>query len=104
MQFPRVGVSYNGCPSGMYLCKNSGYCSCVEGRYNTQGYCCEYSSGYWTTCSGICGRYGYKVCYDCAGHGCQYWCTCLSGEDFCCQCATPEDVVQQMAQVATQSQ
>lgn len=86
----------DGCPPGMYLCQNnsSNYCSCVNGHYNTQGYCCAYSTGYWVACNGICcgngGCNGYRLCYDCTGNGCDHWCTCL-GSLQCCQCATPED-------------
>lgn len=82
----------NGCPSGMKLCKNSGAsCSCLAGGYNRQGYCCEYSSGYWIACTGFCAGYGYKVCYDCKGYGCDQWCTCLS-DVLCCGCTTPAEV------------
>lgn len=83
----------NGCPSGYSLCSNG---SC----YNQQNYRCEWSSGYWTTCNGICGQYGYKICYDCVGPGgCYDWCTCLSTDEFCCQCHTPEDVYAEMARI-----
>jgi len=89
-----------GCPSGYVLCKNDGsYCSCSGGHYNSQGYCCEYSSGYWVACNGICcgsGCNGYRLCYDCKASTCQEWCTCLS-QEFCCQCATPEEVAKEQA-------
>jgi hypothetical protein len=86
----------DGCPSGMYLCQNtqSNSCSCINHNYNVQGFCCLYGSGWWIACNGICcgngGCNGYRLCYDCLGHGCDHWCTCL-GSVQCCECATPED-------------
>jgi hypothetical protein len=85
-----------GCPSGYSLCKNSStaYCSCAQKHYNSQGYCCVYSSGSWIACNGA-GKFGngYYICYDCKGGpgGCNEWCTCLSA-CFCCNCTTPADV------------
>jgi hypothetical protein len=85
----------SGCPSGYILCKNSSsaYCSCDQGHYNWQGYCCEYSSGTWIACSGLGNGHGYEVCSDCLGpkRECTYWCTCLS-ECICCDCNNSEDV------------
>lgn len=92
-----------GCPSGYDLCKNgSAYCSCDQGHYNVQGYCCEYSSGSWVACNngGTCGA-GYRLCYDChcpsgcTYSGCRYWCTCLSA-CICCNCCTKEQVRAEM--------
>lgn len=87
--------SGSGCPSGYILCKNSSsaYCSCDEGHYNWQGYCCEYSSGTWIACSGLGKGHGYEVCSDCLGpeRECTYWCTCLSS-CICCDCKTASDV------------
>jgi hypothetical protein len=81
----------SGCPSGMALCKEGGSCSCNAGTYNQQGYCCTYSAGYWVACSGLCKGMGYKLCYDCKGHGCDRWCTCLSST-ICCSCTSAADV------------
>ena len=86
----------------MSLCKNdASYCSCKAGHYNTQGYCCVYSSGYWVACSGICcgaACNGYKLCYDCKGNGCDKWCTCLS-QTYCCQCLSAADARAEQARV-----
>lgn len=92
------GCPPNGCPTdGFVLCKNDGsYCSCRGGGKNSQGYCCEYSSGYWVACSGLCKGHGYKLCYDCKRSSCYYWCTCLS-ETLCCGCTTPEDARREQA-------
>lgn len=95
-----------GCPSGYVLCQNdsSAYCSCINKHYNVQGYCCEYSSGSWTTCTGICGTYGYKICYDCIkSGGCDHWCTCLGDYAYCCGCNTPEDVYEEMARARSRT-
>jgi hypothetical protein len=92
----------DACPQGMYLCQNtqSDTCSCINGGHNSQGYCCEYASGWWVACSGICcgngGCNGYRLCYDCTGRGCDKWCTCL-GQINCCECATPEDAHREQA-------
>lgn len=94
-----------GCPSGYSLCKNSStaYCSCDQGHYNRQGYCCEYSSGQWVACSGLGHGYGYELCYDCLGPGhCADWCTCLS-TCICCQCLTPQDVRQEHKRLQAQT-
>ena len=81
----------NGCPADFRLCKNDGSrCSCIGGGYNVQGYCCEYSSGYWVACSGLCHGFGYRLCYDCKHKHCAHWCTCLSNTH-CCHCTTPEE-------------
>jgi hypothetical protein len=84
-----------GCPTGYTLCKNSSsaYCSCEQGHYNWQGFCCEWSAGSWIACSGLGKGHGYEVCSDCLGPGgeCTYWCTCLSS-CICCDCTTAKDV------------
>jgi hypothetical protein len=84
-----------GCPPGYIACKNSSsaYCSCDQGHYNWQGYCCEWASGNWIACSGLGDGYGYKVCSDCLGPAreCTYWCTCLSS-CICCDCKNEKDV------------
>lgn len=90
----------HGCPrDGFVLCKNDGsYCSCRGGGHNTQGYCCEYASGYWVACSGLCKGYGYRLCYDCKRASCTYWCTCVSAIN-CCNCTGPEDFRKEQARV-----
>jgi hypothetical protein len=92
----------DGCPSGMDICKNgsSYYCSCNQGHYNVQGYCCEYACGYWITCTGLCKGYGFRICYDChgGGLGCSHWCTCLS-EILCCQCTSAKDFHKEQARI-----
>lgn len=90
----------HGCPSdGFVLCKNDGsYCSCRGGGTNTQGYCCEYASGYWVACGGLCNGYGYRLCFDCKRTYCTYWCTCLSAVK-CCGCTTPEDFHKEQARL-----
>jgi hypothetical protein len=94
------GCPQNGCPSGMSICKNgSSYsCSCDNGGYNVQGYCCEYACGYWITCTGQGKGYGFQICYDCKGHGCEYWCTCLSVCQ-CCQCTNAREFRKVQAQI-----
>lgn len=91
-----------GCPSGYILCKNSSsaYCSCDQGHYNQQGYCCEWAAGSWIACSGLGSGHGFKVCSDCLGPAreCAYWCTCLSSCQ-CCNCTTPADVRAEHQQV-----
>jgi hypothetical protein len=88
---------HHGCPSRYRLCKNDGsYCSCAAGHTNVQGYCCEYASGYWVACGGLCGGYGYRLCYDCKWIHCGHWCTCLSALN-CCHCTSPEDFHKEQA-------
>jgi hypothetical protein len=82
------GCAGVGCPEGYRLCKGSGTSDC----FNGQGYRCEWPQGTWIACMGMGKGYGYKICYDCIGHGgCADWCTCLS-ECVCCACKTADDV------------
>lgn len=85
-----------GCPPHHHLCKGSftGHC------FNRQGYRCEWPSGSWIACMNLGKGLGYKVCYDCIGHGgCKDWCTCLS-ECICCGCSTPADVKAEQRRLA----
>jgi hypothetical protein len=87
------------CPSGYETCKNrhDDYCSCSRGHYNRQGYCCEYANGKWVACNRLGKGHGYRMCYDCVGHGhnraedCADWCTCLT-ECICCHCRSAKEV------------
>lgn len=95
--YNRTCPSSPGCPEHYIRCKNksSNYCSCDQGHYNWQGYCCEYSGGTWIACTGLGSGHGYKVCTDCLGprpgKHCRDWCTCLSA-CVCCSCTTAKDV------------
>ena len=88
----------HGCPTyGFVLCKNDGsYCSCRGGGRNSQGYCCEYASGYWVACTGLGRGYGYKLCFDCKRNSCYFWCTCLSATK-CRYCTSPADFHKEQA-------
>jgi hypothetical protein len=106
-----------GCPTGYELCKNASdyYCSCAQGHFNRQGYCCEYTAGTWVACGGLGKGYGYELCYDCiatgkgdAGHGntkdrCTDWCTCLSA-CICCTCTSPDQVRSELSRVQLSAQ
>jgi hypothetical protein len=77
-----------GCPPGYHLCKGSYHGNC----FNSQGYRCEWPSGFWIACMNLGGGLGYKICYDCINHtGCPNWCTCLS-TCICCHCRDARDV------------
>jgi hypothetical protein len=72
---------YNGgCKPGYSICTSADWCS---------GWC-PYTYGSWTSCSGLGGGLGYKICTDCKSNtrGCGFLCTCLSG---CINCTvSPE--------------
>lgn len=85
-----------GCPPHHHLCKGSFTSNC----FNRQGYRCEWPSGSWIACMNLGKGLGYKVCYDCIGHGgCKDWCTCLS-ECICCGCSTPADIKAEQRRLA----
>ena len=94
------------CPNGYQVCKNrqGEYCSCSQGHYNQQGYCCEYASGRWVACGGLGRGRGYRMCYDCVRRHpvkhapCTTWCTCLT-ECICCHCTTAEEVRSELSRI-----
>jgi hypothetical protein len=79
----------SSCPSGCSLCTSSDYC------LDSKGYYCNYSGGYWISCTGLGQGGGFKYCLDCKCPNCSYVCTCLS-ECICCNCSKPAQVEAEM--------
>lgn len=87
------GCPRTGCPSNCSICTTSSGCGTV----------CNYSGGYWVSCSGLCTcGGGYRLCTDCKCHNscsCPNVCTCLS-QIFCCNCCKKSDVEAEMRRIA----
>jgi hypothetical protein len=90
-QYHCPATTAGGCPSGCKVCTTASSCSP-----------CVYSAGHWSSCGCGVGGAGCRECYDCicpSSTSCNSGACGCRGTCRCCNCLTPQDVVEELARI-----